>query len=87
MGDATFWTRLERLASGERPLIRISGRPTNGRLPDGEIVLTDDGRRVLAGEADWVALNGIDVWLGGVHLVGREVEWRWDPGARRLVGG
>jgi RNA polymerase sigma factor (sigma-70 family) len=87
MGDATFWTRLEALARGPRPLVRLSGRPTNQAFPTGEIELTDDGRRVAAGEADWIALDGIDRWLGGVHLVGNAVAWRWDPRARRLVGG
>ncbi|MDQ3949616.1 MAG: sigma-70 family RNA polymerase sigma factor [Gemmatimonadota bacterium] len=85
MGDATFWLRLERLASGPRPLVRLSGRPTGQAFPKGEIELTDDGRRVAAGEADWIALDGIDRWLGGVHLVGHEASWRWDPRARRLV--
>jgi hypothetical protein len=85
MGDATFWTRLEGLARGERPLVRLSGKPTDQALPKGHIELTDDGRRVLAGAADWIALDGIDRWLGGVHLVGRAVPWRWDPRARRLV--
>jgi hypothetical protein len=85
MGDATFWRRLEGLASGERPLVRLTGKPTQQALPKGEITLTDDGRRVLAGEADWITLDGIDRWLGGVHLSGRDVRWRWDPRARRLV--
>jgi hypothetical protein len=85
MSDATFWLRLEGLASGPRPLIRPAGEPTHEAFPRGEIQLTDDGRRVLAGEADWIALAGIDRWLGGVHLVGREAPWRWDARARRLV--
>jgi len=85
MGDATFWTRLESLARGPHPLVRLSERPRQQALPKGEIELTDDGRRVLAGDADWIALNGIDRWLGGVHLVGRSVGWRWDVGGRRLV--
>jgi len=85
MGDLTFWRRLEGLARGERPLVRLSGEPMRESLPKGEIRLTDDGRRVLAGQADWISLNGIDRWLGGVHLVGRDVPWRWDPEARRLV--
>jgi RNA polymerase sigma factor (sigma-70 family) len=87
MADATFWTRLESLARGPRPLVRLSGRPTDQALPKGEIELTEDGRRVAAGEADWVALDGIDRWLGGVHLVGHAVPWRWDPEGRRLVQG
>jgi RNA polymerase sigma factor (sigma-70 family) len=85
MGDSTFWIRVAGLARGERPLVRLSGPPMRQRLPDGDVHLTDDGRRVLAGEADWIALDGIDRWLGGVHLVGHDVPWRWDPVARRLA--
>lgn len=85
MGDATFWLRLEQLASGPRPLVRLTGQPTHRAFPKGEVALTDDGRRVAAGEADWIALDGIDRWLGGVHLVGHDVPWRWDARARRLV--
>ena len=38
--------------------------------------LTDVGRAVQAGERDFIELNGIDRWLGGVHLVSGQV-WRW----------
>jgi hypothetical protein len=51
---------------------------------DGE--LTEDGRRVLAGEQDFVAAHGVDRWIGGVHLQGREVPWRFDEAAERLIG-
>jgi RNA polymerase sigma factor (sigma-70 family) len=85
MGDATFWLRLEALANGPRPLVRLVGAPSHDAFPAGAIALTDDGRRVAAGDADWIALDGIDRWLGGVHLVGRDVPWRWDVEARRLV--
>lgn len=85
MGDSTFWTRVESLARGPQPLIRLEGEPTQEAFPVLTISLTDAGRRVLAGDADWVELNGIDRWLGGVHLQGREPAWRWDPIAQRLV--
>ena len=49
------------------------------------MALTDAGPRVLAGDADHVALNGIDRWIGGVHLPGREVPWRWDEGIESIV--
>jgi RNA polymerase sigma factor (sigma-70 family) len=85
MGDATFWLRLEHLASGPRPLVRLIGQPTHRAFPKRAVELTDDGRRVFAGDADWIALDGIDRWLGGVHLVGHAVPWRWDVRAKRLV--
>jgi hypothetical protein len=40
---------------------------------------------VLDGEADHVDLNGIDRWLGGVHLQGKKALFRWDRGAFRIV--
>jgi hypothetical protein len=30
--------------------------------------LTETGRRLLAGEVDWVEINGLDRWVGGIHL-------------------
>lgn len=52
---------------------------------DDELALTDDGRRVLAGEADRVALCGIDRWLGGVRLTGNGPLWRYDSTRRALL--
>jgi hypothetical protein len=43
------------------------------------------GTRLLNGEADYVRLCGIDRWIGGVHLQGHAVPWRFDRTARRLV--
>jgi hypothetical protein len=46
--------------------------------------LTGTGARVLAGEVDHVARNGVDRWIGGVHLHGYHVPWRWNDGTERL---
>jgi hypothetical protein len=40
---------------------------------------------VLAGQADHLALNGIDRWLGGAHLRAGGPIWRWDAAQQRLV--
>lgn len=50
-----------------------------------QVTLTDFGREVLAGSADAIAVNGIDRWIGGVHLT-TERHWRWD-GARIMLAG
>ena len=73
LGDTTAFAILDRLA----PLI----------APDGN--LTPDGKRVLAGEADFVALHGIDRWIGGVHLQRprRAVALRRGRGATDRPGG
>lgn len=47
--------------------------------------LTERGEAVLAGEADFIATNGIDLWLGGVHLCDKEGLWRWDEQNRQLA--
>jgi hypothetical protein len=46
---------------------------------------TPFGASLLSGEADWVRTNGIDRWIGGVHLAGAESPRRWDSHAHRLV--
>ncbi len=46
---------------------------------------TYTGARVLAGQADQTALNGIDRWIGGVHLQGHHVPWRWDDGTETII--
>lgn len=59
MGDASLAAILRDLSRARVPLVREV---------DGRYALTPSGRDVLAGRADHVALNGIDRWLGGVHL-------------------
>jgi hypothetical protein len=79
MGDVTFWSRVRALATARHPLVTIrvdEERP--GRLPHGEVRLADTGREVVEGRADWVDLNGVDRWIGGVRLDGPRAEWRWD---------
>ncbi len=53
--------------------------------PTHEVRLTPKGRGVLEGRADWIELNGIDRWIGGVHLHGADSPWRWDRNRGVLV--
>ncbi|MDP4504935.1 hypothetical protein [Nonomuraea turcica] len=48
---------------------------------DARLSLIGAGRHVLHGRQDHVTLNGVDRWIGGVHLAGRAVPWRWNEGA------
>ena len=77
MGDATFWSIMRRLAAARQPLLTItsSDGPSREMLPDAQLELTRTGREVLHGRADHVAINGIDRWMGGVHLI--DGRWRW----------
>jgi hypothetical protein len=76
LGDLVFLERLKALASGDEPLVRMDNE---------KVWLTDAGRAVLAGTRDRVETLGIDRWLGGVHLKGRQVPFRWDSEARLIV--
>ncbi len=71
LSDASFAAILRDLRDGDAPLVEDE---------DGSLVATALGRRVLAGEADWVACAAIDRWIGGVHLLGSDVP-RWDDDA------
>jgi hypothetical protein len=84
LGDTTCFGRMDRMAQGPHPLLRLDppGRPVEATT---DVYLTDTGTRVLAGQADHIALNGIDRWIGGVHLQGHRVPWRWDDGTEAIV--
>jgi len=78
-GDASVYLRMEWLASGPQPALVKPDRD--------EYALTDAGQRLLEAKADWIALQGgIDRWLGGVHLTGKQSQWRWDGDKKTLIG-
>lgn len=83
MGDLSFYRMMGDLSEARHPLVQISDTPQHGL---GTVTITDTGRKVIEGRADHILLNGIDRWLGGVHLNGATATWRWDRAARRLVG-
>ena len=67
-------------------LISVADIPVDAdRIPDGTLTITDDGRAILNRAADRIAAYGVDRWLGGVHLTGRDGEWRWDEPADRIT--
>jgi hypothetical protein len=51
---------------------------------EGKLVPTALGRRVIAGDADWLDERAIDRWIGGVHLVSESVT-RWDDDGGAFV--
>ena len=77
MGDWAFWDMMRRLAGGPGPLVSAAFPPADHPSGAEHVSLTDAGRRVLECKADLVAVNGIDRWIGGVHLTPSNC-WRWD---------
>jgi hypothetical protein len=84
MGDTTCFGRMDRMAQRPHPLLRLDPPARHVKRTTG-VYLTNTGARVLAGEADQITLNGIDRWIGGVHLQGHHVPWRWDDGTETIV--
>jgi hypothetical protein len=84
LGDSWCFAMMDRMVHTPTPLLTAqpSGAPTG---PDTRLRLTEAGTRVLAGEIDHVRLNGVDRWIGGVHLHGQQVRWRWDEATEAIV--
>lgn len=76
MGDDTFERHVRGLGECRHPLLIDE---------HGYYTLTPTGRDVLATYVDHVRLNGINRWLGGVHLEGNEARWRWDERRSTLL--
>jgi hypothetical protein len=94
LGDSQFWLTLRLLATANKPLLKVSGielREATPLTPDlihrAKFAITDLGRAVRNGAGDFVALNGINLWLGGVHLHDRKSLWRWNEASHTLVLG
>ena len=93
MGDSTFWLCMKAMCDSRPPLLTTGGgAPLALPCPDlppedfrrQEIALAEAGETILRNELDWIAMNGIDKWLGGVRL-GTGRYWRWDGPGSRLV--
>ncbi|OCH99259.1 hypothetical protein A8135_08420 [Legionella jamestowniensis] len=83
MGDVTFKQIITRLAEAESPLIKI--KPIKGNDDDVELELTTLGEQIAQGGGDWVVVNGIDCWRGGVHLTPENL-WRYSLATNELIG-
>jgi hypothetical protein len=75
LGDTTFRRYVGTLAEARSPLLATESN---------RYVLTDAGREVLHARQDHVRLNGINRWLGGVHLCEGAPIWRWDEQGSRI---
>ena len=82
LGDLFGFRILARLAGARVPLVEAD--PPGGVAAGTRLRVTEAGQRVLAADADHVALNGIDRWVGGVHLHGEAARWRWDEGTEAV---
>ena len=75
MGDSTFRKYISALTAGKHPLLGSASRGFQ---------TTAFGREVFGGREDSVRMNGINRWLGGVHLCSDAPVWRWDQDSRKI---
>ena len=77
LGDTWFYSAVAELGAGPNRLLETAaGEPLPPAPPLGDaqrfvalpLRLTEAGEKVLAGEANRVALLGIDRWVGGTHV-------------------
>jgi len=93
MSDDAFLIQIARLGAGGTPLLRLadgSGLPDRvSPLPEEvwerHLESTEAGRQVLSGRSDLERFQTIDRWLGGVHLHGEHIQWRWAHQRRAIV--
>lgn len=90
-GDSFLWKCLNDMAFCRVPLIRLDADTplplweTEG-IGRRRVQATAEGLAVAAGRCDAIALNGIDRWIGGVHLQGVATSpWRWNRQTGALV--
>jgi hypothetical protein len=86
IGDNWLFWRLQRLANPTLPHPAVTLTGEGSTIAGTEARLTADGERFLAAELNFVELNGLNDWVGGVHLDSRvgDVWFRQDG---RIVRG
>jgi hypothetical protein len=75
LGERLFTAMLEDLRAEPGALVEEE---------EGNLVPTALGRRVIAGDADWLDEREIDRWIGGIHLTPENVT-RWDDDTARFT--
>jgi hypothetical protein len=86
-GDAQVFLHLTGLAKGTHPSLTMSNADAgkdSSQMAKHSFEITEHGNRIINGEEDFVSVNGIDLWLGGVHLQGETAAWRWDEASKTL---
>ena len=84
--DLSLAAMAETLSRASPALLNLTSGHHQPTL-DASVTLTDAGRKVLARQADRIALCGIERWLGGVHLQRDANRWRWDDTRQRITAG
>jgi hypothetical protein len=86
LGDSSFWAVLEQLSGSAQALLQLPEgvKLTMPSKPDQVLSVKTLGLEVLSGKRNWLEIEGINRWVGGVHLT-HENTWCWDSKAASLA--
>ena len=90
LGDCQFWNDLKRIGEARQPLLLIDGLEMARRdeaqdFTKSVFQLTEAGQTVRSAQDDFLKMNAVDFWLGGVHLSTQGQVWRWHEQRQQLV--
>jgi hypothetical protein len=75
-GDLQYWLVLSGLAEAPRPALTLEKHGENPK--DWQVDITPLGHDLLDNKADWLTLNPVQRWVGGVQVDSREPSvWRF----------
>lgn len=92
LGDDAAWQDLQHMGRAAHPLIAISGFDEDDgasftlRIYRTRFAIIDTGNEVLNDASDFIEMNGINHWLGGMYLRPENL-WPWNEAAQKLVAG
>lgn len=93
LGDGSFWQYLYDMIHCDYPLLQTESNfpfslPTsinaNDEALQQRLKMTDLGLEVMQDQVNWIQKNGINKWLGGVHLTNDSL-WYWDNNKQILI--
>ncbi len=77
LGDSGYWSVLSGLAQAQRPALHLDKQ--RGEPKDWRVALTSIGKQLLNHQVDWLTLNAVHRWIGGVQIDARVAStWRFD---------
>jgi hypothetical protein len=84
MGDSSYWRVLNDLATATHPAIELDKQ---GDKPNQwQITPTALAEQLLAGQVDWLKLNAVSRWWGGVLIESEKGQvWRYDMENSNLI--
>ena len=86
MGDLSFWGVLQSMMTSTPALLEASNEQilSDAVSSDQSVWITDAGRAVLSGALNFMALQPLDRWIGGVHLNAENI-WCWNADQLEIV--